>query len=306
MTRSIVSFWEWLRGSPSRRIGAVIFALIIEVLIALVFMSLGGSETKKPDKPMVVVTLPDPGAGKAKPKPDTAAAARKRGGQVAHARFNEPEIIVPPPPVEPPPNPNILWLTKPQYAGSDIGKIQPQGPRNGVNQSGAENGTGDAPGDSQLAEGKGPNGEPLYIAEWYREPTNAELSPYIPARARGRPGWGVVMCRTAERWRVEDCRELGDGPRGTGYAGAVRQAAFQFRVKPPRRGGKYLVGAWVSIRIDYRVIREERPARGDRPQNDYREERPQPSDREDRVESGTRDRTPGRLEPDSDDVPVGG
>ena len=132
-------------------------------------------------------------------------------------------------------------------------RLQPQGPRSNPDASGAENATGDAPGDSRLAEGKGPNGEPLYVAEWYRRPRQVELEPYIPERARGRPGWGMIVCRTVENYRVDDCREWGDGPRGSGYAGAVRQAAFQFRVRPPRKGGKSLVGSWVAIRIDYTI-----------------------------------------------------
>lgn len=304
VTRAIASVWNWLRGSPSRRIGAVIFALLIELLIAWVFLTMMGVVTPPKPKALIVVSLPDPGEGKAKPKPDTAAKARARGGQVQHSRLNEPDIIVPPPPVPPPPNANILWLTKPDYAGSDIGKIAPQGPRNGTNQSGAVDGSGSAAGDSRLAEGHGPNGEPLYVAEWYREPTNAELSPYIPQRARGRPGWGMIMCRTADRYRVEDCSEMGDGPRGSGYAGAVRQAAFQFRVKPPRRGGKYLVGAWVSIRIDYQIIREERPARESRPQNGFGDERPPSAAREDRQQDDSSPRAPTRVDPNEDDVPI--
>ena len=258
--RAMISWWDWVRETPSRRAAGVAFALILEALVVLLFLSLPGANRPRDKQPdLQTFDIPDPGAGKAKPKPDTAAKARPRGGQVEHAKLNEPEIIPPPPPpVTPPPDANILWLTKPEYAGTDIGRNRPQGPRSDANQSGAENGTGDAPGDSQLAEGSGPNGEPLYVAEWYRKPTDAELSPYISERARGRNGWGLIICRTAERYRVEDCRELGDSPRGTGYAGSVRQASFQFRVRPPRRGGKVLVGAWVRIRIDYTYTRVER------------------------------------------------
>ncbi|MCW3847038.1 hypothetical protein OF829_07285 [Sphingomonas sp. LB-2] len=258
MQRAIISLWDWVRETPSRRAAGVVFALVLEALVVLLFLALPGpGDLQKKQPRLDVFDVPDPGAGKAKPKPDTAAKARPRGGQVAHARLNEPEIVPPPPPpVEPPPNANILWLTKPEYAGSDIGRNRPQGPQNNANQSGAENGSGDAPGDSQLAEGHGPNGEPLFVAEWYRRPTHAELNPYIPERARGRAGWGLIICRTIAQYRVDDCRELGDAPRGSGYAGAVRQAAFQFRVRPPRKGGKSLVGAWVAIRIDYIITRE--------------------------------------------------
>ena len=58
------------------------------------------------------------------------------------------------------------------------------------------------------------------------------------------------------RNRVEDCYEL-EETRGTGFAGSVRQAAFQFLVRPPRVNNKLMIGEWVTIRIDYhRTVRE--------------------------------------------------
>jgi protein TonB len=111
---------------------------------------------------------------------------------------------------------------------------------------------GRGPGDSAIV-GTAPNGEPLYAAEWYREPTNQELSTYMPRRMPDGGGWGMVACRTAERYRVTDCVELGQAPSGSHLAGAVRQAAWQFLVRPPRVGGKPMIGEWVRIRIDYDV-----------------------------------------------------
>ena len=109
-----------------------------------------------------------------------------------------------------------------------------------------------SPGDSERV-GTGPNGEALYAAEWVREPTHQELSFYLPKRMPEGGGWGLVACRTAARNRVEDCVELGNSPPGSRLASAVRQAAWQFLVRPPRVGGRPQVGEWVRIRIDYSV-----------------------------------------------------
>ena len=102
-------------------------------------------------------------------------------------------------------------------------------------------------GDSEIV-GRGPNGEALYAAEWAREPSHAELDGYLPHNASD--GFGLVECKTIANDRVEDCVELDQTP-GSHLASAVRQAAWQFRVRPPRRGGRALVGSWVRIRIDY-------------------------------------------------------
>ena len=99
--------------------------------------------------------------------------------------------------------------------------------------------------------GTAPNGEPLYAAEWYREPTRQEIAGYLPKTMPDGGGSGLVACKTAERFHVEDCVELGSDPPGSRLAGAVRQAAWQFLVRPPRVGGKSLIGTWVRIRIDY-------------------------------------------------------
>src|SRR6185369_17652351 len=67
----------------------------------------------------------------------------------------------------------MLEVTKEFLDASDISKLGSNAP--GAGQQMAE---GSAPGDSERV-GTGPHGEPLYAAEWYREPTNTEVHAYL-------------------------------------------------------------------------------------------------------------------------------
>lgn len=160
-----------------------------------------------------------------------------------------PPIILPVKPTIAPPRPPSTkpspWLemSKEDMAAADISKL-PKAGSSGV-------------GDSEIV-GRGPNGEALYAAEWAREPTDTELGGYLP---RNPPdGWGLIACKTAPGNRVDDCIELDQSPAGSHLASAVRQAAWQFRVRPPRKGGRPMIGAWVRIRIDYSFSRNDREA----------------------------------------------
>lgn len=152
--------------------------------------------------------------------------------------------IKPPIPIERPLD--LIPMTKEEMAAAEISRL----PKAIV---GSGSGSGNA-GDSQ-AIGRGPNGETLYAAEWAREPTDAELRGYLPRNAPD--GYGLIACKTLPQNRVEDCIELGQSPRGSHLASAVRQAAWQFRVRPPRKNGRELIGEWVQIRIDYITTRSE-------------------------------------------------
>jgi protein TonB len=126
----------------------------------------------------------------------------------------------------------LLEMTSAEMAAADISKL-------------GSAGSGSA-GDSEEV-GRGPHGEILYAAEWARRPTNAETNGYLPKNAPD--GWGMVACKTIPENRVDDCVEIGNDPPGSHLASAVRQAAWQFHVRPPRKNGVPLVGAWVRIRI---------------------------------------------------------
>ncbi len=152
-----------------------------------------------------------------------------------------PPIVLPAKPTIQPDRPlEMIEMSKEDYAAADIGKLPKAS-------------AGAGAGDSE-AVGRGPHGEVLYAAEWARHPTDAELSGYLPASAPD--GWGLIACRTIPDNRVEDCVELDQSPRGSHLASAVRQAAWQFRVRPPRKNGRPMVGEWVQIRIDYYTVRK--------------------------------------------------
>jgi periplasmic protein TonB len=136
---------------------------------------------------------------------------------------------------------DLIPMTKEELAAADISRVPKAG-------SGSGSGPGSAEGDSEVV-GRGPNGDVLYAADWARKPTSAELGGYLPPNAPD--GYGLVACKTLPQNRVEDCIELESRPRGSHLASAVRQAAWQFRVRPPRKNGRDLIGEWVRIQIFY-------------------------------------------------------
>ena len=175
-----------------------------------------------------------------KPTPEPAAGAQQPPAPV-------PPQAPAPAPSSPPPVPKgYSFKLMEGMEKFDLSQLPRGTPSAGTNLAGGEGG---AP--SELEGGKIPGRERLFPAQWQRKPTRAELSAYLPRGLRAATGWGIIACRTIENYRVDDCEELEQSPAGSGLAGAVRQAAWQFRVMPPRVGGRPLVGAWVRIRIDY-------------------------------------------------------
>jgi protein TonB len=148
-----------------------------------------------------------------------------------------------PTPAATPTPPAFIEMDSASFAAADIGKIAPAA---GATDDGAGS---DKDSVAAYGPGEGPGGAPLYYAEWYREPSHAELSTYMPAN--GPPtGYALIACKTVAAYHVDNCRVLGETP-GSGFGRAMRRAAWQFLVRPPRLGGKSLVGAWVQIRIDF-------------------------------------------------------
>lgn len=161
------------------------------------------------------------------------------------------------PPAQPPP-PALIRISPREMASSNI-TAPPQAPGPPAPPKRGPMGPVDTGGAVAYADtarvGTAPNGQPLYAAAWYREPYPDELAGYL-STADG-PGWGLIACRTAPNWKVEDCVELSEYPAGSRIAHAAAAAAWQFQVRPPRLGGVSKVGEWVRIRIDYGVRRRQ-------------------------------------------------
>lgn len=230
-----------LRG----RATSIVLAVVLVVLIMLALLKMGGLAQRPPadDRPFSTFDIAasrTAAAGVQRPK--KAPSAAKRTTPPAATTRVTTDRPPPPPPVPVPIVPGMILLSPDQFAASDIGKM-----RRGEQASTGSAGSASADSTSAYGPGDGPGGQPLYDAEWYREPTRAEMVTYLPQRAQ--VGWGMIACQTVERFHVDNCRELGETP-GSGIARALRQASFQFLVRPPRIGGKPVIGAWVRIKFD--------------------------------------------------------
>ena len=228
-------------GQPlRRRLSGLALAVAINVGLLLVLMTLGIIPPPASQKTLrgVVVDL-IPASRSASPAQSQKPQTKQRHVESDRPLPKPPPIILPVKPTIAPPKSSSkptpwIEMSKDEMAAGDISKIPAAGSGGG--------------GDSEVV-GKGPNGEALYAAEWAREPTDAELAGYLPRNAP--EGYGLIECKTIANDRVEDCIELDQEPHGSHLAAAVRQAAWQFRVRPPRKGGHPLIGSWVRIRIDY-------------------------------------------------------
>lgn len=239
-----------------RRVATLALVVAIHVAILWLLLRIAPTIMSPPPgekSPLVVDMLP---ADQVAPAAAPAKQVQRKAAAGSASTATPVTPVAPPPDVTPPPVPvtpsNDVWSKVIPMTGREFARaaITPgtRSASEGTGRGDATGDSGDGDADSDAGGGSG-GGERLYAADWYRRPTHAELSTYLPRRAQ--PGWGEVACRTIPNNQVTDCREIGQSARGSGLAGAVRQAAWQFRIVPPRVGGKPLIGSWVRIRITY-------------------------------------------------------
>jgi len=225
-----------------RRVSGLALAFAVNLLLLFVLWGLGkfAPISEKRSHSLIIDLMPESRSAEAPTKSEVAMKPVER--PKPKPRQKPPPILLPakptiavPPPAPPDKARPWIEMSKDEMAAADVSNLA---------KAGAESGAGD----SEVV-GHGPHGELLYAAEWARHPTDAELGGYLPANAPD--GYGLIACKTVAGDRVDDCIELGQDPPGSHLASAVRQAAWQFRVRPPRKNGVPLVGSWVSIRIDY-------------------------------------------------------
>jgi protein TonB len=233
---------DWRRPSIHQRLGVLALIVAAELVLLVLIIAFGGSRIRERAKGAAATAVifirnsPEPAA-----VPRQAAPIAQAQKAVARPTKTSPVLKVTPPlPVVREALPYVP-LSKADLAAGDIARL----------------GTAASPAGAKAGEGKvaqgageGPGGVQLYNAEWVVEPSDAQLRPYLPRQVE-RGSWALIACQTIAHNRVENCAQLGEAPRGSGLSKAMRLAAWQFQVRPPRINGKPMVGAWVRIRIDF-------------------------------------------------------
>jgi len=246
-----------LAGDGRRRALGLALAIAIELLIiALLFLAAtrfaGGGRDAKPDTRLEAVTFALPEAVEETPpetEPEPQAESQPETPPTPQTPQERPvaEPERPPPPLISNPQPAPQPTQAPAPPTPPVAEARPPAPPRvyGPVDTGSQ-----VEPDSQRV-GTAPNGEPLYAAKWYREPTRQELAGYLSTASA--PSAALIACRTVPDFRVADCQLVGESPEGSNIGRAVLAAAWQFRVRPARVGGRSQVGSWVRIRIDYTV-----------------------------------------------------
>ena len=240
---------EWQGAELRRRAAGIAIALLLEALLIIAILSLSmrsaGPEAGKRGLSTFSLEAESESASSDKSEAETPVTKAQK------PEFTPPipKPLLPPvnPVKAPPPSPDFIKVSKADFDAMDLSKLPASGSAGAGDTKGAGQGS-----KGLMGPGAGPGGAQLYPVAWYREPYDSELAPYL-ANARAVPAGATaeIACRMIEHYHVENCQILGENPRGTGLAKALRLAAWQFLVRPPRIDNKPQLGVWVRIRFDF-------------------------------------------------------
>ncbi len=242
---------DWEASELRRRGLGLAIALLLEILFIIAILSLsmrsGGPEAGK--RGLSTFSLEAEAESASADKSETETPVTKEQQRNFNPPIPKPLLPSVNPVKAPPPSPDFIKVSKSEFDAMDLSKL----PASGSTGAGDSKGSGQG-AKGQMGPGLGPGGAQLYPVAWLREPYDAELRPYLAA-ARSIPAGASadIACRMAEHNRVENCQIIGENPRGTGLAQALRKAAWQFLVKPPRIDNKPQLGVWVRIHFDFGV-----------------------------------------------------
>lgn len=230
---------DW-RLNLRQRLTALALVILIELVLLLLILAFGGTKIREraAGAASTAIVFIQNSADKADaPQPVP------RQEKVT-TRPTPPVVARPRPPIVMPVRQELPYIpmSKSDLAAGDIARLGTAASPGGAGASGPS---------GPASVGEGPGGVKLYAAEWVVEPSDAQLRPYLP-KSVGPGSWALIACQTIAHNRVENCSQMGEEPRGSGLSKAMRLAAWQFLVRPPRIDGKPMIGAWVRIRIDFR------------------------------------------------------
>lgn len=226
---------EWQQSPRARRVLSFLVVVAVHILLAIVLLTMTPEFAKMAKQVTAMELLPDL-------EPPAAKSLAKKA-QKPVDKPQPPTSTIPPPIVKMERPPSEPLFEKQLFDAVDITKLP---------NAKAESAAAAPSGDSAVTygPGAGPGGAQLFVAEWVREPTDAELKFYIAGKSS--PGAvAIIACQTVGRNLVENCQQMEEQPRGSGLARALIEAAWQFRVRPPRVNGVPQVGTWVRIRFTF-------------------------------------------------------
>lgn len=234
-------------AAPQRsRYWAALLSLGVCALILLALLSMAVLRDQgQSARGLLTAMRLGPPPGEKQPNPTKAQAAAKSATTPQHTQPTAAPKLPPHIDVN---NPNkvdwpegFIHTSHAEMAAADIGNIHSAPSAGSASASAGGGGHGG---------GEGAGGTSYYNVDWYRKPPETALENYMrPGQNPGR--WAEIACRMIENYHVEDCHELAEEPRGSGMARVLREAAWQFLVRPPRLNGKPLLGSWVRIRYDF-------------------------------------------------------